>query len=183
LTNGTNHLVEVISADELEIKYKKFDDLDGPELTMTVFKLRRILYDDGTMINYGNPLVRNGGRTTVDYGPDPSFRGNLKEGSNNYVQGRMDAQSHYRKYKGAGTLVLLTSLASPLVGLIPAAATAATPPKDYNLGIPGSAQWDDYEYRLGYNDRAKEIKKSAVWNNWLVGFGVNVLFVLILLNG
>ena len=59
LTNGTNHLVEVISADELEIKYKKFDDLDGPELTMTVFKLRRILYDDGTMINYGNPLVRN----------------------------------------------------------------------------------------------------------------------------
>jgi len=182
-TNGTNVLVDVISADDDEVEFKLYDDPDGPVYSIRGFKLRRILYEDGTLVDYGNPLIRNSDRDVVDYGPAQGSEMNPATKNEYYVQGRKDSQAYYTKYKGAGTGVLLTSLASPLLGLIPAAATSSVPPKDHNLNYPNRDLRDNYDYRAGYNEAARKRKNKAVWNNWLIGLGVNIIVALALLSG
>lgn len=96
------------------------------------------------------------------------------------VKGQRDAEMHYKKYKGAGTGTLLASLVSPLVGLIPAIACSATAPKETNLGYPNPELFAQEQYYRGYTQKAKKIKQRKVWGNWAVGFGVNLVAVLII---
>lgn len=100
-----------------------------------------------------------------------------------YVKGQRDAEANYKKYSGAGTGTLFTSLLSPLVGLIPAIACSSTTPKEINLGAPKSELLAQEEYYLGYTQKAKKIKSRKVWTNWAVGFGVNLVAVLALTAG
>lgn len=107
----------------------------------------------------------------------------LKKSEDLYVKGQVDAERNYVKYKGAAAGTLIVSLISPLVGLIPAIACSSTSPKVTNLGYPDEKLFQDKEYRNGYTTKAKKTKKRKVWTNWGIGFGVNVLLVLILGSG
>lgn len=98
-----------------------------------------------------------------------------------FVKGQVDASRYYQGYKGAGTGTLITSLISPLVGLIPAIATSSTAPKEENLGYPDPELFGQKEYYDSYTQKAKKIKQGKVWTNWAIGLGVNIIAVLILL--
>lgn len=100
-----------------------------------------------------------------------------------YVKGTIDAERNYVRYKGAAAGTLITSLVSPLVGLIPAIACSATSPKITNLGYPDEKLFQEKDYHQGYTTKAKKIKKRKVWTNWGIGFGVNILLTLILSSG
>jgi hypothetical protein len=91
------------------------------------------------------------------------------------IRGDIDAEKHYKKYKAAGTGTLITSLVSPIVGLVPAIATSASKPKITNLNYPSEDLFQQKEYYNSYTKRAKKIKQRKVWTNWAVGFGVNLL--------
>jgi hypothetical protein len=97
-----------------------------------------------------------------------------------YVKGRLNAETHYKKYKGAATGTLIASLVSPLIGLIPAIACSATTPRIENLGYPDEKLFMQKEYCDSYTRRAKKIKAGKVWKNWGIGFGVNIVAVLII---
>lgn len=97
-----------------------------------------------------------------------------------YVKGQFDAETNYKKYKGAATGTLITSLLSPLVGLIPAIACSATTPKIENLGYPDAKLFMQKEYHDSYTRKAKKIKAGKVWKNWGIGFGVNIVAVLLI---
>lgn len=107
----------------------------------------------------------------------------LKKTEDLYVKGQIDAERNYVKYKGAAAGTLITSLVSPLVGLIPAIACSSTPPKITNLGYPDEKLFQEKDYHNGYTAKAKKIKKRKVWANWGIGFGVNILLALILSSG
>lgn len=95
------------------------------------------------------------------------------------IKGEIDASKHYRKYKGAATGTLITSLVSPLLGLIPAIACSSTTPKLENLGYPDQQLFQKSDYYKGYTKKAKRIKSGKVWKNWGIGLGVNIALVLI----
>jgi len=97
-----------------------------------------------------------------------------------FTQGKLDASKYYKGYKGAGTGTLVTSLISPLVGLIPAIACSSTQPKEDNLNFPNSDLIKKSNYYNGYTQRAKKIKQGKVWKNWGIAFGVNIVAVLLL---
>ncbi|WP_373493239.1 hypothetical protein [Aquiflexum sp.] len=99
-----------------------------------------------------------------------------------FVKGQLDASRYYKGYKGAGTGTLIASLISPLVGLIPAIATSSTTPQEINLGYPDPELFQQTEYYNSYTQKSKKIKQGKVWTNWAIGFGVNLVAVLILLN-
>lgn len=99
-----------------------------------------------------------------------------------FVKGQMDASRYYKGYKGAGTGTLIASLISPLIGLIPAIATSSTTPQEINLGYPDPELFKQKEYYDSYTQKSKKIKQGKVWTNWAIGFGVNLVAVLILLN-
>ena len=143
----------------MDIKYKKFENPDGPSYS--------ILKSDVLLIKYenGNKDVFNAE--------------NLSE-QDLFTQGKLDASQFYRNYRPAGTGTLIASLVSPLVGLIPAIACSSTQPKDDNLNVPHPELLKKGNYYEGYTKRAKKIKQGKVWKNWGIGLGVNLLAAIIL---
>jgi len=97
-----------------------------------------------------------------------------------YVKGQLDASRNYKKYKGASTGTLITSLVSPIIGLIPAIACSATAPKLEKLGYPDEKLFMQKEYYNGYTKKAKKIKSGKVWKSWGIGLGVNLLLAIVI---
>jgi hypothetical protein len=75
---------------------------------------------------------------------------------------------------------LFTSLLSPIVGLIPAIATSSSQPNRNNLSFPDEKLMENSDYFMGYTKKAKKIKQGRVWTNWAIGFGANLVAILIL---
>ena len=98
------------------------------------------------------------------------------------IKGQIDAAHHYKRYKGAAAGTLLTSLLSPVIGLIPAILCSATNPKIENLGYPNEELFKQAVYYKAYTKKAKKIKQRKVWSNWGIGLGVNLVVILILAN-
>ncbi len=106
----------------------------------------------------------------------------LKQPEDLNIKGQIDAARHYKRYKGAATGTLLTSLLSPVIGLIPAIICSATNPKIENLGYPNEELFKQAAYYKAYTKKAKKIKQRKVWSNWGIGLGVNLVVILVLAN-
>lgn len=106
----------------------------------------------------------------------------LKQPEDLNIKGQIDAARHYKRYKGAATGTLLTSLLSPVIGLIPAILCSATNPKIENLGYPNEELFKQAAYYKAYTKKAKKIKQRKVWSNWGIGLGVNLVVILVLVN-
>lgn len=97
-----------------------------------------------------------------------------------FEEGKMDADIYYTRYKRPGTLVLVTSLISPIIGLVPAIVSSATPVRDQNKCYPQSKKPRTEEYYSGYAMRAKKNKQRVVWRNWGIALGVNFFAAVLL---
>lgn len=106
----------------------------------------------------------------------------LKQPEDLNIKGQIDAARHYKRYKGAATGTLLTSLLSPVIGLIPAILCSSTNPKIENLGYPNEELFKQAAYYKAYTKKAKKIKQRKVWSNWGIGLGVNLVVILVLAN-
>lgn len=100
-----------------------------------------------------------------------------------YLKGQIDAIQFYNGYHDAAMVTLATSLLSPFAGLIPAVGFTESNIKPANLNCPNLELYTtNIGYYRGYTDRAKKIRNGKVVRNWFIGFGVNVVAVLIILS-
>src|SRR5882762_1134607 len=97
--SGEDILAKISEVGHTEIKYKKFDNQDGPMFTLLKSDVLMIRYENGTKD------VFNDEPKPVTVSPAPN--------ANLYLQGKMDASTYYEGYKGAGTGTLIVSLLSP----------------------------------------------------------------------
>lgn len=164
--NGDEIKAKILEVTNTELKYKKFDNLEGPVFTMKLNEVFMILYQNGTKEVFNSS--KNVEETTQD-------------SEQTYQSGVTDSRQYYKSYKAAGTVTLLTSLLSPLVGLVPALACSLTPPSDENLDYPSHEKMKNPDYSQGYKNKAKKTKSGKVWMNWGIGFGVNVALIFLLL--
>jgi len=160
-----------------EIKYKRFDNPEGPIFVIPKSDILLIRYVNGGTDNFN---------VEKDNSPIPASQIEFKnpEGltaEELKLKGQKDATRHYDGYKGAGTGTLVTSLISPALGLIPAIACASTKPKPVNLNYPDPQLMNNYSYKAGYVTRAKKIKQGKAWTNWSIGFAVNIIIVFAVL--
>lgn len=163
---GDDIKAKVLEVTTTEVKYKKFDNLNGPVFSILKSELLLIRYENGSKDVFND---------------SKKVEEKVISGKDFYQEGQSDANRFYRGYKGAGNTVLATSLLlSPLVGLIPAAICASADPQDENLDYPSSDLMKNSEYANGYRNRAKKIKQKKVWTNLGVAFGINLVLVLAL---
>lgn len=162
---------KVLEVTEKDVVYKKFENQDGPSYTLKKSMIVMIRYENGS-----KDIFESETQEATTYYPE-STDGDL------FVQGQMDAGTHYKGYKAAGTGTLIASLVSPIVGLVPAIATSSTMPKDENLGYPNSELIKQTDYYNGYTQKSKKVKQGKVWTNWAIGFGVNLVAILIITSG
>ena len=161
---------KIIELTNNDVKYKKFDNQNGPIFTILKSEVFIIKYENGTkdVFNEEKPILE-------------SNTSNKTSGTEDFfMKGKMDAQKNYDGYKGAGTGTFITGFISPIIGLIPAIACSSTPPKDVNLNYPSSELMKNTDYYNGYTQKAKKIKQNKVWTNWGIAFGINVVAVLLL---
>lgn len=130
-----------------EVKYKRFDNLNGPTIIDAKHDVLEIIYENGTK-KYITEEERKIDST------------NMYAGADLYNRGQRDARKYYGSYQGAGTVTFITSLLSPLVGLIPAIACSSTPPSEVNLNFPKENLMKNADYRIGYKDRAKKSSRE-----------------------
>jgi len=166
--SGEDIQAKVLEVTLTEIKYKKFENQNGPTYSILKSNVQMIIYENRT-----KDIFNEGKQYESIPAPGPST-------SDLYIQGQRDASKYYRGYKGAGTGTLITSLVSPLVGLIPAIACSAAQPKEINLNYPNVDLMKDPNYYDGYTQRSKKIKQGKIWTNWGIGLGVNLVAAIIL---
>lgn len=159
--NGEELQVKVTEVTPTEVKYKLFDNPEGPVYTLPKSQVFSVQYQKGQK------------EVFPEQAPAAA-------GENMYLKGKSDALTSYRNYNGAGTGTLVTSMVSPVLGLIPAIACSATPPKEENLGYTHADFLRNSEYRAGYTQQAKKIKSRKVWKNWSIGLGANLLVFLVI---
>jgi hypothetical protein len=175
--NGDEIKSKVIELTPSEVKYKKFDNLEGPIYTSLKSEILMIKYQNGNKDVFKDYLL-------VNQSSDDKIENKVSESesisSSSYSKGYQDAQSMYRNHTGAGAATLITTLTvGGILGLIPAVACSSTPPSPENLGVSSNGNPD---YMNGYRDGAKKKKSRKVWTNYGIACLTNavVFFAVVL---
>ncbi|MFD2999199.1 hypothetical protein ACFS7Z_02415 [Pontibacter toksunensis] len=187
VTKRTGEKVEakVLEISNTEVKYKLYRNQEGPTYVVPKVDVALIQYQDKTSEVFELSDVALA-KATASANSEPVITktpfSSTATAVQIYNQGQAEAITYYDGYKAAGTAVLITSLLSPLVGLVPAIGTSATPPKTHNLDAPSMELLQQPDYASGYRKSARKIKSGKVWKNWGIGLGANIIAILLISN-
>lgn len=170
-TNGEDIKSQVLEVGNEEIRYKKFEQPNGPVYVISKSEILMIRYQDGSKdIMKAGPKINEPQKKEVVYTGNEDFA----------RMGKEDAIKNYTgKNSGSGWTTATVILASPLIGLIPAAICASTPPSESNLNIKNTELMKNAEYENAYKEQAHKIKKKKVWTGFGVGAAVWGIIILI----
>ena len=169
--NRDTVLVNILGMTEDKITYKHSDSLDKSIQSIEKEKVYMVVYENGTKELFN----KSASLEPVQVAEKPI--------DDLYYSGQRDAIMFYTKHNGAGTGVLVASLVSPLLGLIPATIVSVSKPKYKNMVCPNSKLLKNREYNYGYVETVRAMKRRRVWTNWAIGLGVNIgLFAILYYN-
>jgi len=170
--NGSHIPSKVLEIDKNDIKYKRFENLDGPSYLISKADVSLIRYQNGTIDSFNVASVKQ----------NTSYIIVKKPLSEMYLKGQQDAETYYTKYKPAAQWTLGLTLPLNVFGIIPAVAFTATPPRKANLGYPDESLIGNPDYFDGYLATAKNKKAKHVMKNFGLGaLGSVVLYGVLLI--
>jgi hypothetical protein len=161
--SGDEIKTKVIEITSAELKYKKYENINGP--------IYNILKSDVLMVKY-----ENGSKDifTTNITNVPSLKN-----ENICQKAERDAYKYYKNYSGAATGTLVaTVFGGGILGLIPAIMCSSTPPTQMNLNMPVQHNQNP-EYVKCYTEYSRKMKAHKVWSNFGIGCGVLLLFLVI----
>jgi uncharacterized protein YcfL len=153
----------VLEVTTSEVKYKRFDNPNGPTFALLKSEILMIRYENGSKDVF------------------TESKSQTSSASEMRMKGKQDAITHYKgKRSGAGWTAATTIVISPLFGLIPAAACSSSEPSDHNLRYKDSELMEDHAYNQGYTDQAHKIKRRKIWTSYGIASGAWLLLILLL---
>ena len=179
LLTGVNLKCKVVELTLTELKYKDFDNLDGPMTTISLSTAFMVRYQNGkSQVFAKEGAVKTPVQQSATVMTNPTMSVNdMSE------QGRQDARQWYKaQNSGAGWTSSTSVILTPVGGLIVGAICAGTPPKDVNLNCQNAEALRNPVYRSAYIQEAHAIKKKSVWTGLAIGSGVWLLLGLLLTN-
>jgi len=190
--SGDRIQAKIIDVGENDVKYKKFDNQDGPTYTISKVDIDMILYINGSKDvfieepdNKDSTTTNNATNETNALTPSAVNTVNTVKPSTNtaeylFRQGQKDASIYYWGYRNAASSTFLVSMiATPIGGLIPALACSLTTPHGRYLTCPNRELINNNDYYAGYTLKAKKIKATRVWISWGAACGIWTLFFLL----
>ena len=165
-TNGEEIKSKVLEVTQTDIKYKRFDQLDGPTFTISKTELFMIKYQNGS-----KDIFTESDKKKLSPSNDDDMIQKGKEDAITYYKGRNS---------GAGWTAATSVLLSPLFGLIPAAICTSSEPAVENLNAPKAELMKNSAYTKGYTEQAHKTKKRKIWSSYGIGSGAWVLILLLL---
>ena len=153
--NGEDIKAKVIEIGINEVKFKRFDNLDGPLIIIEKSDLLIIRYENGDKEIF------------------EEFS-NVKTETQNGIswsrQAELDAQKYYRGYRKhyVGTFIPCIFI-GPLFGLFPAGGNSHAKIKEKDM-INNNPEWfKNTEYKDSYTNYAQKMKRKRVWGGYLGG--------------
>lgn len=173
--NGDDIRAKVIEITLTELKYKNFNNLDGPLISILKSDVIFVKYENGTKDVFADE------KPSTVTGKSTILVANSNDEDDASMVGKADARRYYRGYTGAGSGTLVTGLfAGSIFALIPAIATSSSAPKEGNLQYPKPSLMKNPNYVNAYQQEAFKIKKQKVWNNYFIALIANVATYFIL---
>jgi hypothetical protein len=178
LKDGTEIKAKIIELTNEFVKYKKFEQLDGPLRDIIISKVFMVIYENGSreVFKEENQNI-NQIQTPVETVPK---RENVTDNSVSDSQdlcfkGQQDAGRYYTGYREASTWTAATTiLGGVVIGLIPAIACSSSEPQMNNLTIPDAKLFKNSSYYQCYMQEAKRIKSRKVWRSFGIGAAIDV---------
>ncbi len=171
---GEDIQAKVVEITTSDIKYRKFDNLDGPLYILMKSEVLMIRYSNGSKDIF-NETQSEAKQNTPSSEKQPPPSADLS------MQGSQDAKTYYKgKNSGAGWTAATTIVLSPFFGLIPAISCSSSKPSDDNLNYRDPDLMKDYTYNRAYKEQAHKIKKRKVWANYGFSSAVWLFFVFLL---
>lgn len=164
LLKGDTINANVILLSKTDLHFIKSNSLDTTLLEKS--QIEKIVYKNGTIVNLNK-------RQNYKFMPGQLGYDSL------FNLGYDDAKNHYERYKAASTGTFITTVLSPVLGLIPAVTCASTKPQNNNLDIPNMELAKNQSYYLGYTESASKIKKKKVWGGYAGGCLAYVLLIAV----
>lgn len=163
LKTGEDIKAKIIEVGLNDIKYKKFDNIDGPSFTISKSDVLITRYQNGTKDVYN--VVNKESSINEDMA----------------LQGAKDAKAYYKGKNSGKVWTGVTSvLASPIIGLIPAIACSSSEPDQENLNYKDAELMKNKSYNVAYTEKAAKIKKDKIWKGFGIGSGAWLLLFLLL---
>ena len=158
MRSGENILVKVIEVGTSEVKYKKLDNLNGPDFSILKSDLLMIKYENGTK---------------EDFSSIKKIEEKIVFVEDLFIQGQNDAKRFYKYNKIVGTMMVANLLVLPILPSL-AFSIAATSkiPKDKNLNYPSISLMQNEKYANSYQQEAKKIKNRKIWRSFAAGSGI-----------
>jgi hypothetical protein len=167
--NSEDILAKVVEVTNSEIKYKRFDNQNGPLFTISKSEVLMVRYENGTKDVFTNETK------PVNQSSNVSASDEMK------TKGRQDAMVQYRgRNSGATWTGVTTILFTPVIGIIPAVGCTNTEPQDKNLDYTNSELMKDNSYNLSYREQAHKMKKKKVWTNYGLSSAAWLILILVL---
>lgn len=166
--SGEDIQAKILEVNQTEVKYKKFDNQNGPTFSILKSNILMVRYENGTkdIFNQTEDVKEESKTSTEDM----------------RMKGKRDSQMNYKgKKSGAGWTAATTILFSPIIGVIPAAACSSSEPSDQNLNYRDNELMKDNEYNKAYVEQAHKTKKKKVWTSFGVSSCVWLLLIILLL--
>lgn len=162
----------VVEVNQTDIKYKRFDNQNGP--TFSLLKL------DVLMIRYANGTKDIFSQTEAEQPTATDSKVTLSK-ENMARKGRVDAQRYYKgQNSGANWTAATTILTSPIIGVVPAVIACVIEPSDNNLNYPDDELMKNDEYREAYISQARKTKARKNLISYGVSTGVWVVLISVL---
>ena len=169
---GDDIQAKVLEINPNEIKYKKFDNLEGPVYSILKADVLMIRFENGTK----EVFMESNKSNATDYIIPSIPEANAAEMR---LRGRQDAKAFYQgRNTGAGVTAVTTVLLSPLVGLIPVAIATSIKPADDYLDYPDPALMRNMDYNAAYKKQAHKDKKAKVWRSYGISSGFWLFIIL-----
>jgi len=163
LKTGEDINAKIIEVGIKDIKYKKFDNIDGPSFTILKSEVLMTRYKNGTKDVYNVEKQENSNDEEMA------------------LQGTKDAGTYYKGRNSGKIWTGVTSvITSPVLGLIPALACSSSEPQQENLNVENEELMKNSSYKAAYHKKAYKIKKNKIWASYGIGSGAWLLLILLL---
>lgn len=155
--NGEDIKAKVIEIGLNEVKFKRFDNLDGPLIIVAKSEILIIRYE-------------NGSKEIFEESNISASKSDAPKDINWSRQAELDAQQYYRGYRRhyAGTFIPCIFI-GPLFGLIPAGGNSHAQIRETDMINKNPDWFKNTEYKDSYTAYAKRMKRKRVWGGYLGG--------------
>lgn len=167
--NGDEIEAKVLEVNSADIKFKRFDNINGPIYSLSKLEVSMILYENGSKDIFDEQQTVKS-LQSIQPTQIPAYLSRDME-----IQGMKDARINYHGQNSGAMGTAVAAVAFPLLALAPAIICTSVKPKDANLKYRDPELMKDPMYRMAYTNEAHKIKKKKVWTHYGVGVGIRLV--------